>query len=322
MSRLYIDSSRRFALLISQDAKGADYIQHTGKKTELLHVDTAKFAREFKPAPENSTTLSDPQIAQSMLDGARLGVAVTPAARFALQRIINQPTEGAPMASTEKPTPKTKKKSEALPFASAKVMSGPTVGKDEPKKPAPPTPPAHQVVEKAKIEEEITPKPSETPSDENQSQVAVKLGAMAEAAKIVQDATDAAAKMLADAHKMLDEARQKAEEKKALDAAKAEADKVLTKAKAEVEKIKKEIVALSGKKTKRMPQGEGKKSTNRIDISGKRIKLLKTPRMKAGSDRAEKIQAVIECNNTNDALKFASASFILSLVKKAVIEVY
>ena len=299
---LFFDAHKHVALFIEESKTKVDYVQHIGKAVNLLSMDKAKFYREFTPG-ESKRSMDD--LAKNLLGLSKTGVAITPAARFALEQVMcKQSTFSTPITPKEAPMAvptsisKTKTKKEAAPA----------------KKDAP-----------AKLSEMEA-----TPSKVAQEAVSdIVADAKAEAVSdIVADAKAEAARLVSEARAALDEAKKKAEEKKATESAKAEAAKILATAKAEVEKIKKAIKGLSGKKGVRAHKGESEEKAPRAtrgsyeDISEMKIVQVNEPKVREGSVRGALALAVFECSTVAEALEYEGVNqgFIRKMVANGFIE--
>jgi hypothetical protein len=256
-----------------------------------------------------------------MLKLSSNGVSITPAARFALEQVLHHPN------------------------TSEATMTVPTTLKTSSKKPAAKTPAPKGTKKLSEmIEEEDKPifevkngkavaiEPEIVSAEEPQrgdgdEDLSTKPSSVAEeAAKIVADAQAEVAKQIAEMKALLEEAKQKAEEKKLLEKARADAKKITDAGKAELEKLKKMMKALAGGKVshgakKEKVEGE-KKTRTKIDISGKKIKLIELPATRGESARGALIIAICQSKTVDEALEYegSSNSLIMSLVNKGCIE--
>jgi len=333
---IYFNFNRKCVLLVN-DAEGgkAEYVEFASRKIQLVATPSAKFHSDYKISTESKPAA---ELALSMLKLTSNGVSITPAARFALEQVTHHPTtQEAPMAipTTLKPISKkapaktapkgTKKLSEMIDEDEAPLFNVTPDGHAVSNTPEPAPQKAPQALKAAPRPVaapalvEVTTEEPETSQDEP-STVAQQ------AAQIVADAQAEATQLIAEMKAMLEDAKRKAEEKKLLEKAKADAKKILDGAKAEVEKFKAQMKALisgakapRGKKADAEPKVRGEK----VDMSGKKIKLIELPPTREGSARGALAIAVCESKTTDEALEYqgVNASFIQKLVDKGYIEV-
>ena len=332
---LYYDPSRRIVLSINRSDNKVDFVQHLSGEVGLHSLDVEKFDKMHTKA-ENHKPL--PEIAQALLDAGKHGIVITPAARFALTGIINPNSQEANMpiptaVKKEKKVATKKVKDEDLPLASAKVVAGPTA----------PTPAGKALIESLKTplpkkeeskpevqKEESKPEVQTGPHHTMITVTAPLTDTQMKAKQIVDTARVEAQKLLDDLNAKLEEAKKLTEDQKMLDDAKAEAQKIIQAAKKEGARIQAAIKALGKNKrgTKRTPKGEAKPKAEkserkpRVDVSGKKIKLINEPNVREGSERGARISAVVHCKTTDEALEYegVNASLILKLVEAGYIE--
>ena len=324
MAALYLNFNRVCVLLVSNGDK-VDYIQYLKGKVQLLSMPADKFHTEFRLSTDARPPAT---IAQSMLNLANNGAAITPAVRLALEQVISQPhhteadmavpttikTSKKIIAKTDKPS-KTKKLSEVIEENDTplfNIVGGRAVSN---------TP---DVVEMNKLAAVITE--SSTAAAE-QVTGSSELTMQEQAAQIVASAQEEASKALAEVRQMLEDAKRKAEEKKLLERARADAKKITDATKAEIEKLKKQIKALSGGKAARgSKKSDGevaqKGTRTKLDLSGKKIKLIEAPTTRENSARGALIAAVCECKTVDEAMEFEGVTygFVQKLVDKGNIE--
>ena len=325
---LFFDAHKHVALFIEESKTKVDYVQHIGKAVNLLSMDKAKFYREFTPG-ESKRSMGD--LAKNLLGLSKTGVAITPAARFALEQVMcKQSTFSTPTTPKEAPmavpTSISKTKKEAAP---TKKEVAPKAVVKAPKKDAP-AKLSEMEATPSKVAQEAVSEMEATPSKVAQEAVSdIVADAKAEAVSdIVADAKAEAERLVSEARAALDEAKKKAEEKKATESAKAQAAKILAAAKAEVEKIKKAIKDLSGKKGVRAHKGEGEEKAPRAtrgsyeDISEMKIVQVNEPKVREGSVRGALALAVFECSTVAEALEYEGVNqgFIRKMVANGFIE--
>jgi len=316
---IYFNFNRKCVLLVADMESGkAEYIEFASRKIQIVAVASEKFHSDYKISTESKPAA---ELAQSMLKLSSNGVSITPAARFTLEQVLHHPTTSeAPMAvpttlktSSKKPAAKapapkgTKKLSEMIEEGDKpifEVKNGKAVAIE----------PELKGIDAAFDEPKVAHATTEV--DTKPSSVAE------EAAKIVADAQAEVAKQIAEMKALLEEAKQKAEEKKLLEKARADAKKITDAGKAELEKLKKQMKALAGGKAprgakKEKVEGE-KKTRTKIDIAGKKIKLIELPVVRGESARGALITAICESKTVEEALDYEGAtnSLIMRLVKK------
>jgi hypothetical protein len=311
-SAIYTNKEGHIVLTTMTNPKlRVDYIQHAGKSVQLLDMERTKFESEFKLAKTKHTPVV---VAQKYLGLAKSGVVITPGATFALNQIINNTTEGGPMAL---PTTLPKRTVKAAPVA-----------KDAPKKLSELEVPAAEAEAPAKVKRTkaapVAEAASEKPAKAPRKPRAEKAPFVSDST-LIADAQAQAEAIIKEADEKLEAAKLKAEENKANSAAKLEAKKIIEKAKAHAAKVKAQIAKLNGRGSKATEDGEekpartpraAKADAEADDITGKKIVQLAEPNVREGSARGALALAVYKSKTVKSALGYEGVT--VGLINKMV----
>ena len=102
---LFSDKQNHIVLFVEAYKTKTDYVKHIGKSVQLLSMDNERFENEFTPTESKHSIAS---IAQNLLGLSKIGVTITPAARFALEQVFckaplnEEPAVAIPTAVTKK----------------------------------------------------------------------------------------------------------------------------------------------------------------------------------------------------------------------------
>jgi len=304
---VYLDSNRRVVIKTSQTGGQVNYVQHVSGTVDVHGISSEKFEGQYTAVVGGKPVSA---VAENLLNSAKQGVTVTPAARFALQSCMQvQPPPTTQEGSMPIPT-----KLKELPLATARVVSG----NPKPKAKAEPLPevthsPLHRKGENEPPEMQVITTHQEDVTTEESELVMTEVTFRDQGTILVPCEESPEDAIINKAKAQADEMLAKAKKALVIAQAQSEAAKILDAAKKECEKISATIAALAGKG--KAPDCE-KQKRPRVDITGKVIQLITEPPSRAGSARGELATAVCNCTTTDEALEFAGVtpSFILRLV--------
>jgi hypothetical protein len=335
MPFLYKDSHQKIVLLYAEKKDTVEYISYIDKKVDLLKLSKDNFYKQYK---EEQSKKSVAENAKSMLALKKNGIIISPAAQFALEQMTTKVSfsnteeekETKKSASKKKDVSKIMLKINKSPKIMPKVTKIERVLNEVDKSKVI----ANEALEKSalnqftdKLDDNLEDKANEPlpwkESKETVGELSDDDADVDEALEIVNSAKNKAALMLLDARNNLLKAQETAEKKRKLDAANAEAAKILADAEKEIKAIRLQIKKLTPKgKSTQKNNKESRKRVKSVDISGKKITVIREPRKRGQSERGDLIQAICKCKTTDEAIDKLNVkqSFILALVKNGCIE--